>query len=78
MTSAGIEMNEPEEFKQPYDPGIDYGDAEALEDVERRQFLVRDLGYKMSTLKALNNQRRHKGRPRLIPVPEPLVQPRWP
>jgi len=78
MTSAGIEMKEPEEFKQAYDPGIDYGDAEALEDVERRQFLVRDFGYRMSTLKALNNQRRHKYRPRPIPAVEPLVQPIWP
>lgn len=78
MTSVGIEMTEPEEFEQTYEPGIDYSDAEAIEDLERRQFLVRDLGYRMSTLKALNNERRRKGRPRPIPFPEPLTQPVWP
>jgi len=78
MTSAGVEMKEPDEVKAPYTPGIDYGDAEALEDVERRQFLVHDLCYRMWTLKALNDQRRRKGRRRPMRVPEPLVQPVWP
>lgn len=78
MTTAGIEMKEPEEFQQKYDPGIDYSNAEAIEDLERRQFLVHDLGYRMSTLKALNDERRKRGRRRPMRVPEPLMQPLWP
>jgi len=78
MTSAGIEMKEPDEVLQPNEPGIDYGDAESIEDLERRQFLVHDIGDKNATLKALKEQRRHKGRKRPMRVPEPLMQPVWP
>jgi len=78
MTSAGIEMTEPKELEQTYEPGIDYSDAEVIEDLERRQFLVRDLGYKNATMKALSDQRRHKYRRRPMRVPEPLIQPKWP
>ena len=78
MTSAGIEMAEPEEVPDVYEPGIDYGDAEAIADLERRQFLVHDLGDKNATIKALNKAQRHVGRRRPMRVPEPLVQPIWP
>jgi len=78
MTSAGIEMKEPREFKQDYEPGIDYGNAEAIEDLERRQFLVHNLGDKNATIKALMDKRRHKYRRRPMRVPEPLIQPIWP
>jgi len=78
MTSAGIEMKEPPEFELAYEPGIDYGDAEAIEDLERRQFLVYDLGDKNATIRALNDQRRHKYRRRPMRKIEPLMQPVWP
>jgi len=79
MTSAGIEMTEPEEYEPVYEPGIDYGNAEAIADLERRQFLVHDLGDKNATIKALNKAHKHKrGRRRPMRVPEPLVQPIWP
>lgn len=78
MMSAGIEMTEPKEFEPDYEPGINYGDAEAIEDLERRQFLVRDLGFKNATIKALNEQQRHRHRRRPMRFPEPLVQPIWP
>lgn len=78
MTSAGIEMNEPQEFKSTYEPGIDYGDAEVIGDLERRQFLVHDLGFKNAMIRALNDQQRSKGRRRPMRVPEPLMQPVWP
>jgi len=78
MTSAGITLKEPKEFQPIYEPGIDYGDAEAIEDLERRQFLVRDLGFKNATMKALTEQRRHKYRKRPMRIPEPLMQPKWP
>ena len=78
MKSAGIKLYEPKEFHLYYQPGIDYGDAEAVEDLERRQFLVRDLGFKNATMKALTEQRRHKYRKRPMRYPEPLIQPKWP
>lgn len=78
MTSAGIEMKEPMEFWQPYEPGIDYGNAEAIEDLERRQFLVHNLGDKNATMKALTDERRTRHRRRPMRVPEPLIQPKWP
>jgi len=78
MKSAGIEMIEPPEFRQTHEPGIDYGDAEVIEDLERRQFLVHDLGYKSATTKALNDERRHRHRHRPMRCPEPLMQPAWP
>ena len=71
-------MREPKEVEPTYEPGIDYSDAEALDDLERRQFLVRDLGFMNATKKALNIQRKLRHRHRPMRRPEPLVQPSWP
>jgi len=77
MTSSGVEMTEPDEVEPAYEPGIAYGNAEEVADIERRQFLVRDLGFKNATIRALNDEKRRRGRRRPMRAPEPLVQPFW-
>jgi len=78
MMSAGVELREPKEVRPVFEPGIDYSDVEALEDVERRQFLLYELGDKTATIRALNDLRRHKYRRRGMLAPKPLFQPAWP
>jgi hypothetical protein len=77
IIGGGIELSEPEEVVQPYKPGIDYDDAEAVADLERRQWLVYDLSPKSVTTKALAEQQRSRGRRRPRTRPTPLESPSW-
>jgi len=77
LTAGGVDLSEPEEMKPEYQPGIDYDDAEALADLERRQWLVHDLGTKSSATRALIEQQRTRGRRRPRTKPTPLEAPTW-
>ena len=77
LTAGGVELSEPEEVQPAYQPGIDYDDNEAVAELERRQWLVHDLGTKSATTRALAEQQRSRGRRRPRTKPTPLEAPTW-
>jgi large subunit ribosomal protein L18 len=77
VVAGGVELSEPEEVQPEYEPGIDYDNAEVVDDLERRQWLVYRLGEKSTTMKALNYQHRLRTRRRPKMRPTPLEAPSW-
>jgi len=78
VIAGGIELQEAVEFRPDYEPGIDYDDPEALNDLERRQWLVYRLGMKSKTMKALKVQHGLRVRRRPLRRPDPLEIPSYP
>ena len=77
MTDAGIELSEPDEVEPHYEPGIDYDDVEAVDDLKRRQRLVYELGEKSTITKALADEQRTRGRRQQKGRPVELESPSW-
>jgi len=77
IESGGVSLAEPTEQTPDYEPGIDYSDPTAVADLERRQWLVFNLGEASATLKHLKGMRRVKGRRRRKAMPTKLEQPSY-
>jgi len=72
-----IELTEREEQVADYEPGIDYDDTEAVDDLSRRQWLVYNLGEESKTIKYLEDNRRLRTRRRGWRRPTTLEMPSY-
>jgi len=77
MLEGCIDLTEREEQVPDYQPGIDYDDQEAMDDLSRRQWLVYHLGEESTTIKDLKDNRRLKTRRRRWRRPTELEMPSY-
>lgn len=77
LLDGGIELSEPSEVVPHYEPGIDYSNQEELDDLFRRQRLVKKLGPKSTIIKNLREKTYQPERKRPKAVPTPLEAPSY-